>query len=193
MVALVMVAGLLVAGCNRGDDPTVGAGPTVPGSSVGPIATAPPDTTVGGRPPLTAPAVAERAHLVDVRIGAREGGDRVVFEFDPVVPGYTIDFTSRPVTQDGSGEEVAVEGAALVMVRLENASTARVEGEQVVLTYKGPKRIKGSGTSVVTEAVLVGDFEGIVNWVIGLKSKPETLNVTALGGPSRLVVDIPAA
>lgn len=181
-----------MAGCNRGDDPTVGAGPTVPGSSVGPIATAPPDTTVGGRPPLTAPAVAERAHLVDVRIGAREGGDRVVFELDPVVPGYKIDFASRPVTQDGSGEVVIVEGAAIVEVRMENASTARFEGEQVVLTYKGPKRIKGNGTSVVTEAVLVGDFEGVLTWVIGLKTKPETLNASALGAPSRLVLDIPA-
>jgi hypothetical protein len=133
-----------------------------------------------------------RAHLTGARIGARTGGDRVVFEFDPVVPGYTIDFTTRPVTQDGSGKPVEVEGEALLEVRLENAATARFEGENVVLTYGGPKRIEGTSTSVVTEAVLVGDFEGQVTWVIGLRTKIATVAVSALGAPSRLVLDLPA-
>lgn len=192
VVSLVAALALVAAGCNRGDDPTVASGSTIPGSSLGTASTAPPDTRVGGRPPITAPAVAERAHLTDVRIGARSGGDRLVFEFDPVVPGYQIDFLPRPVTEDGSGEEVAVEGVAILQVRLENAATARFEGEKVILTYNGPRRIEGSGTSVVTEAVLIGDFEGVVSWAVGLKVRPETLDVSALGSPSRLVLDIPA-
>jgi len=198
-VGSVLVAACLLAaaGCNRGDDPTItpgSPGSTVPGSSLGTSpGTAPPDTVAGGRPPpITAPAGTERAHLTGARIGARTGGDRVVFEFDPVVPGYTIDFTTRPVTQDGSGKPVEVEGEALLEVRLENAATARFEGENVVLTYEGPKRLEGMSTSVVTEAVLVGDFEGQVTWVIGLRTKIPTVAVSALGGPSRLVLDLPA-
>lgn len=192
VVSLVAGLALLAAGCSRGDDPTVTSGSTIPGSSLGTAATVPPDTTLGGRPPIVAPPVAERAHLTDVRVGARSGGDRLVFQFDPVTPGYQIDFLTRPVTEDGSGAEVAVEGAAVLQVRLENAGTARFEGEKVILTYNGPKRIEGNGTSVVTEAVLIGDFEGVVSWAVGLKVRPETLNVSALASPSRLVVDIPA-
>ncbi|MGH9156181.1 MAG: AMIN-like domain-containing (lipo)protein [Acidimicrobiales bacterium] len=192
LLSMVVTLGLVTTACNGGDDAGLGAVSTIPGSSIGPGTTAPPDTTAGGRPPITAPPVAERAHLTDVRIGARTGGDRVVFEFEPVVPGYTIDFTTRPITEDGSGKAVAIEGATLLQVRLENASSARFEGENVVITYNGPRRIKGNGTTVFAEAVLTGDFEGVLTWVIGLKTPVQTIDVAALGAPSRLVIDLPS-
>ncbi|MEO6121744.1 MAG: hypothetical protein ABIW46_07830 [Acidimicrobiales bacterium] len=193
VLSSVVAVGLLLGACNRGDNPTVATSSTIGGSSIGAVTTAPPDTiATGARPPITASAVAERAHLTDVRLGARSGGDRVVFEFDPVVPGYKIDFATRPITEDGSGEEVAVKGEAVLEVRMENASSARLDGENVVITYKGPRRIMGQSTSIVTEAVLVGDFEGVLIWVLGLKSPVDTVTVSALAGPSRLVIDLPA-
>ena len=198
-VASLLLAGALVAaGCNRGDDPTVGpgaGGSTIPGSSLGTSATTapPPPAVVGMRPPITAPGPGERGFLTDVRIGARTTGDRIVFEFDPVVPAYSIDFTTRPVTQDGSGKPVDVAGEALLAVRFEDSATARFEGERVIPTFDGPRRLKGEDTAVVTEAVLIGDFEGIVSWVVGLRARPETLSVSVLSGPSRLVVDVPSA
>jgi hypothetical protein len=119
------------------------------------------------------------------------GASRVVFEFDSVVPGYTIDFIRRPVTEDGSGDEVAVEGAALLEVRFENAAGARLEGEKVIRTYTGPDRVEASGSGVVTEVVDAGDFEGLVTWVVGLRQPVPAVSITTLSGPSRLVIDVP--
>lgn len=193
LLAVTAVAVLLPA-CDGGGNPTVtpGGSSTIPGSSTGLASSVPPDSTAGGRPPLNTPAREPRSHLTAVRVGPRALGDRVVFEFDTVVPGYSIDFVDRPVTEDGSGREVAVKGAAILQVRMENASSARLDGEKVVVTYTGPKRITTSGASVVTEAVQVGDFEGVLNWVIGLSRKPSTISLVTLSEPARLVLDLPA-
>lgn len=194
-VAFVLVV-LALAGCRTTDDPTVEVG----GDTTGPTGastasvTTPPSTAAPATPPVSAPAPAERAYLTAVRVAATEGGaSRVVFEFEPGVPGYVIDYIGRPVTEDGSGDEVAVEGAAVLQVRMENASGARIEGEKVVPTYTGPKRVPATGTAgVVTEAVDAGDFEGQVTWAVGLRQKAPAINVTTLSGPSRLVIDVPA-
>lgn len=191
---LLAVAVALLPACDRGQDPTIGADGTVPGSSVGTVSSVPPDTAVPGQaPPLSTPPVATRAHLTDVRVGAREGGDRVVFEFDSVVPGYKIDYVERPVTEDGSGDEVQVRGTAILQVRMENASSARLDGEEVVVTYDGPRRVRPNLPTITTELVQVGDFEGVLTWVIGVSNKVPALTVSALGGPSRLVLDLPAS
>lgn len=181
-----LVAGLVLAGCQSGQDPTIDAGDIPGATSSG--AFSPP-----AAPPISAPAGQERAYLVAVKADAvAGGGTRVVFEFDPVVPGYTIDYVERPVTEDGSGDEVGVEGEAVLQVRMENASGARMDGETVTETYTGPDRVGASGPpSAVVELVDAGDFEGVTTWVIGLRQRAETLSVTKLSGPSRLVIDVP--
>ena len=183
-----LVLALLLAGCTSAQDPTIEAGDTT-----APPAT--PTTTPAVAPPISTPPVEPRAYLTDVQVTAATGaGSRVVFEFDPVVPGYTIDFAQRPVAEDGSGDEVAVEGEALLSVRLENASGARIDGEQVTPTYTGPDRVAATGDpAVVTEVVDAGDFEGVVTWVIGLRQRVTGVSVSVVSGPSRLVIDVPAA
>ena len=184
--ALAVAVVLVVAGCQSGQDPTIEAG-DIPG------ATSSGGFTPPAAPPISAPAGEERAYLVGVKAEAvAGGGTRVVFEFDPVVPGYTIDYVQRPVTEDGSGDEVTVEGEAVLQVRLVNASGARVDGEKVTRTYTGPDRVGASGSpSAVVEVVDAGDFEGAVTWVLGLRQRAETLSVSRLSGPSRLVIDVP--
>jgi hypothetical protein len=181
-----LVAALVLAGCQSGQDPTIEAGGPPEATSAG--AFSPP-----AAPPITAPAGDQRAHLVSVKADATAGGGtRVVFEFDPVVPGYTIDYVERPVTEDGSGDEVAVQGQALLLVRMENASAARIDGEKVTRTYTGPDRVASAGTpSAVIEAVGVGDFEGVLTWALGLRQRAEAISVSKLTRPSRLVVDVP--
>lgn len=183
---LALVAALVLAGCQSGQDPTIEAG-------------GPPEATSAGAfnppaaPPITAPAGDQRAHLVSVKADATAGGGtRVVFEFDPVVPGYTIDYVERPVTEDGSGDEVAVQGDAVLLVRMENASAARIDGDEVTRTYTGPDRLAAAGTpSAVIEAVGVGDFEGVLTWALGLRRRAEAISVAKLTGPGRLVLDVP--
>lgn len=193
-----VAAGLLLAACNSGDSPTIEAGDDPSSSSSTPSTTPGTSTTTVApvTPPVSAVGPAERAFLTAVRVAAAadgQGGSRVVFEFDPVAPGYAIDYIQRPVTEDGSGMEVDVEGAAVLHVRMADAATARIEGETVVRTYTGPKRVAAVGAGgVAVEAVDVGDFEGQVTWVVGLTAKASTLTVTTLANPPRLVIDIPA-
>ena len=187
---------VLAAACNSGDDdPTIVAGEGSTTSSSATTATSEPTTTSAPltAPPLSTPPLAQRAHLTGVRAAVHDGADRVVFEFEPVVPGYKLDYAQRPVTEDGSGDEVPVSGAAVLEVRMENASGVRFEGERVVPTYTGPKRLRPSDASLVTELVFVGDFEGVLTWVVGLRQRVPALRVTTLSGPSRLVIDVPTS
>ncbi len=190
---------VLLAACTSAQDPTVEAGGDPAGSSStapGSATSAPVTSTASVVPPVSTPPVATRAHLTAVRASAagQPGGSRVVFEFDTVVPGYRIDYVPRPVTEDGSGDAVTVDGAALLEVRFENAAGARLDGEKVVRTYTGPDRVAAAGgQGIVTEVVDAGDFEGLVTWVIGLRAKVPALSVSALSGPNRLVIDLPPA
>ena len=188
---VVLAFAVVLPACNAGQDPTLQVGDDTAVSSR-PASTAP---LVA--PPLSTPAVDPRAHLTGVTAAAdpaRPGGSRVVFEFDSVVPGYRIDYVQRPVTEDGSGDEVKVEGLALLQVRFENAGAARLEGEKVVRTYTGPDRVAASGDpGVVLEVVDAGDFEGVTTWVVGLRQRVAGVSVSTLSGPARLVLDVPSA
>lgn len=191
-----VIAVVVLAACRRGQDPTVSASDStttsttaITSSTASTASTVPADSA---SPPVSIAATGERAYLTAVRVDTKDsGGSRVVFEFDPVLPGYKVDFATRPVTMDGSGDEVIVAGEALLEVTMENASQARFVGEKVVLTYTGPKRVKptGAGAGVVLEVVEAGDFEGQVHWVVGLRQKDAKVSVSTLSGPSRLVLD----
>lgn len=182
--ALLLLA--LLAACNRDDSPVVSAG----GGSTTSSSTA---TTVAPAPlPVKAPAGTTRAYLKEVRVARHDGLDRVVFEFEDAVPGYEVAVTQRPVTEDGSGDTVAVEGLGLLQVRFENAAGARIEGERVIEVYRGPRRVPGGSAALVAEVVDAGDFEGAVTWVIGVRQSVTAAGVTTLSAPHRVVVDIPA-
>lgn len=177
---------LLLAACNRDDAPVVSAG--------GDSTTSSSTTTVAPTPlPVRAPAGTTRAYLKDVRVAEHDGFDRIVFEFEDAVPGYEVAVTPRPVTEDGSGDTVAVEGVGLLQVRFENAAGARIEGDRVVEVYRGPQRVPGGGGALVTEVVDTGDFEGVVTWVIGARETVTTARVSTLSDPYRVVVDVPTA
>jgi hypothetical protein len=184
LVVLLLVP--LVAACPRDDSPTVSTDDT---TTTSPSTS----TTAFGATalPASAPAGTTRGYLKDVRVAAQAGVDRVVLEFEDALPGYEVATTQPPLIEDGSGDEVRVQGDALLQVRFENAATARIAGERVVPVYTGPDRVRAGGTAVVTEVVDVGDFEGVVTWVIGLRRSSE-VRVSTLASPNRLVVDVVA-
>jgi hypothetical protein len=156
-------------------------------------------TTTNGIDPLagaaTTPVVgsagASKTALLDrIAVGRHEGYDRVVFQFQNDLPGYRVEYVQPPLKEDGSGKPVDVRGAAVVIVRMEPASGFDLNTAEGVLTYKGPKRIDGSGagTSVVQELVRTGDFEAVLSWAIGLSDKVD-FRVSTATSPSRLIVD----
>lgn len=132
-----------------------------------------------GTTPVSTPAQAMPATLVGVTTGTHDGFVRVVFRFSDVVPGYAVEPATPPFVSDGAGEPVAVDGTGFLSVRL--LANAHTEAGQPTT----PRKVAGAGLDVV----MLGDFEGIVSWVIGTEgSKP--FKVFTLQSPPRLVVDI---
>ncbi len=144
-------------------------------------------TTLGGfaNTAVSTPESSPPALLADVQLGSHDGFERIVFRFGrfDTTPGHSVAHAAGPFTQDGSGEAVAVAGNGHIAVRL----TAAAHNEQGHATYTGPQRIPGRGS--VTEVVMLGDFEGVVGWVIGTTSE-RPFRVFTLADPARLVIDV---
>ncbi|RAV12713.1 hypothetical protein DQP55_11225 [Mycolicibacterium sp. GF69] len=116
----------------------------------------------------------------------RESSDRFVLEFTDRVPGYTIGYRPLPAHADASGEEIPLPGAtALVQITLSPATGTGWVGDP--RTYFGPSTVTAD-TASVTEAKAAGDFEAMLTWVVGLRTKVP-FQVRVLDGPPRLVID----
>lgn len=200
---------LLLAAC--GDDTTTTAGTTsttaAPGSSTtsttvsgnGDGGSTTTTATDGGIDPLEGagtdpvssdPADAGYGQLTDIEIGRHEGYDRVVFTFSgDSLPGYVVEYTTPPITEDASGNELDIDGSAFLRVRMEPASGFDMNTGQP--SYNGPSEIRGTaaGTSEIVELQRAGDFEAVLTWVIGLADKVDFL-VDTLSSPARLVIDV---
>ena len=113
------------------------------------------------------------------------GYDRVVFEFaEDSVPGYHVEYTTKPVRRCGSGDPVTVAGAGKLVVRFEPAQAHDARGNPTLA-----ERERALGLPAVREMKLVCDFEGQVEWVLGVAAAGP-YRVLASPGPGRLVVDI---
>ena len=110
-------------------------------------------------------------------------------EFDGDLPGYDVGYLDGPPREDGSGEEVAVEGDRILSVRMTPASGVVLGPDSVTETYTGPDRITAASGGVVTEVVQLGDFEAQLTWAIGTIGG-QRFKVTTLSDPTRLVVDV---
>ncbi|MFV0316151.1 MAG: hypothetical protein ACK5O2_04205 [Microthrixaceae bacterium] len=132
----------------------------------------------------------EPSGLVDVRSAQHPGFDRVVFEFDGPVPGYDVRYAEVPLTEEGSGSEVGIDGAKVVTILMDPGSTARITDAGYEDLYTGADRIAGAGDPV-NEVVEVSDFEGRSIWAVGLTAEVD-FAVSTLESPSRLVVDFVA-
>lgn len=129
--------------------------------------------------------------LTDVRVAGHAGFDRVVLEFDGAdMPSYRVSYVDPPLIQDGSGEEIPVDGSFFLELRLTPASGVESVDGNWERTYHGPYRLTGD-TSVVTEVVRLDDFEANLAWVVGLPTR-QPFAVSVLSDPLRLVVDIQA-
>ncbi|MBW3557966.1 MAG: hypothetical protein KY454_13615 [Actinobacteria bacterium] len=132
-------------------------------------------------------AGAQRGLLATVTAESTGQHERVTFTFEGALPGYRVAYGERPLVEDGSGDEVPVEGAAVLTVHFEPASGVELSGDQVRTTYTGPRRVR-AGLSMVTEMVRVSDFEANLDWAVGL-AQEVPFRVQALREPSRVVID----
>jgi hypothetical protein len=123
--------------------------------------------------------------LRKIRAGRHASFDRVVFEFTgSAVPGYHIEYVDRPVRQCGSGDTVRVAGDGWLSVRLTPAQ-AHTDAGRPTISYR-ERRLR---FPLLKELQSTCDFEGEVEWVLGVSS-PNRYRVMELSNPARLVVDI---
>jgi len=157
---------------------------TAPGSPSEPVGGASADTM----PARPTDAIANPGHatLVDVRVARQAGVERIVFEFDSHVPRYEVKYQPNPM-QCGSGDPVTVAGGATLWVRFRSTVAHRFEGERPVVTV--PSRDVAPGLPQVKQLKQICDFEGEVEWVIGVAGE-RPFTVSTLAAPPRIVVDI---
>ena len=186
---MLLAAAVVLAGCGSSNESGTSTAP-VPDTTV----TAPTSDPMEGASTTPLFGAAEQtgtALLERVAVGRHDGFDRVVFRFENLRPGWKVEYVDRPIVEDGSGNPVEVAGRAVLLVRMEPASSFDLATNEGRLVYMGPRRIEGAdaGASVVRELVRSGDFEAVLSWAIGVEERVD-FRVRALDQPARLVVDL---
>jgi len=213
LLLLPLALAFVAAGCGAsGGAQEAGPLPTTPAATQAvptePVPTEPTPTTETAAtateeaepPPAPVKCSAETAgddgvymNLTDVRVGAHEGFDRIVFQFeepDPNpagnggIPRFEIKQVKPPFSEDPSDIPIHVEGDAFVRIVFQGASGYDFDGNA---TYDGPRRLT-PGFGTLTQAVEGGDFEATMTWLLGL-SRPTCWEVHALHKPERVVID----
>jgi hypothetical protein len=194
LCAAITLFAISSSACRGGGGPRASAARADVGSAPTPPAPpAPPaqDTSFGG---TTAPVHRARAlrpgvppgmlRAVETPAGGA-GYDRVVFQFTgDSVPGYSVEYATAPVQRCGSGDPVSVAGAGRLVVRFEPARAHDEQGHVAPL-----ERDRALGLPTVKALKLVCDFEGQVEWVLGVATAAP-FRVSELTGPARLVLDV---
>lgn len=131
-------------------------------------------------------AVSGEGHgvLTAVRTGRHGGHDRMVFEFEGELPGYTVRYPSEPLRQCGSGQPILVDEPHALQIVLRSAAAHDDAGQATV-----QDRRRAPALPVLRTARLTCDYEGEVEWVLGVDRRAG-FRVFALDGPARLVVDL---
>ncbi|MGN8246062.1 AMIN-like domain-containing (lipo)protein [Cellulomonas soli] len=168
-------------------EPSPGSvGTSDPGSTDGDGSTSAPAFPADTAPDTGDAAGGPAGTLVDLRVGAHDGYDRVVLELDgPGTPGWTVRYVVQAVG-DGSGEPVEVAGDAVLEVTLMPVALP-TEGTN---PYDGPRTIRAAGTTAVTEVVWSSLFEGYLQVFIGVDGGQRPFRAYALDDPARIVVDV---
>lgn len=124
--------------------------------------------------------------LVDVRVAAHDGYDRVVLEFEgDGAPGWQVGYVDSAAT-DGKGDPIELEGDAILQV-----SALHTMPNDMTGYYDGPREIDADLSSI-EEVFVDGTFEGMTTVYLGLDEEVP-FRVLTLTEPSRLVVDVPNA
>ncbi len=123
--------------------------------------------------------------LSAVRYARHEGFDRIVFEFsEGKFPGYKVEYAAEPVQQCGSGDAVKLAGESILRVRFMPLAAHTDEGEPTIEWREVSPKLP-----MISEIERVCDFEGEVEFALGLSQKTE-YRVSELSGSMRLVIDI---
>jgi hypothetical protein len=192
VIAVILVGVLLVVNpLNRPPASSHGPGPglpsaspsAVPSPSANPSPTAAPLACVTGPMTMTNETAPPLAFIAAVRTGTHAGYDRLTIEFKDVRTGTIklIPQANARFVMDGSGATVTLAGKYGLLIRITGADNHTA--------YTGPTDIKTPNNPGILEVRQVGDFEGTVQWAVGLSSSA-CYRAEILNNPTRLVLDV---
>ena len=188
---VLLVALALVAGCSSDSkDDAASTSSTSSSSTSTTIASTTSSTAlVGSTDEQTAGGTAQgMATLRQLRVSSEPGVDRVTFLFQGEgIPTVDVVYQDHP-TQDGSGAPVEAEGTASLHVRFEPSATVDMTSEKPKTVYEDSDRVTGKTTNV-TEVVKAGEFEAVLSWVIGLRSKAP-FRIRTVDMPALVIIEI---
>lgn len=141
----------------------------------------------GDAEPDTAEASANANVTVsDIRVGAHDGFDRVVFEVGgDGTPGWDVQYVDEATSQ-GMGDAVEVAGDAVLQVTLTGAGYPYDTG---VEEYSAAAPLSAPNTAAVTEVVFDATYEGTTVAFVGTRARAP-FRVYLLEGPARVVVEV---
>ncbi len=157
-----------------------------PSATATPVQT-PPDSSLppfvcGSSTSIVSQNAALSAYIDAVRTGTHTGYDRITIEFQNGQPG-SVELrpqSNSTFTQGASGQSVTLAGSAGLQVVIHSADEHTA--------YSGATDFK-TGYPVLLEARQMEDFEGYVQWGLGL-SNSACYRAFFLTNPTRLVIDI---
>jgi hypothetical protein len=193
---LSLLAGpIVLAGCGGDDEPEAASSSATlePGESPSGSPVEAPDDEPTDAPSFPADAVPDTADasadasvtVSDIRIGRHDGFDRVVFDIGGTgTPGWDVRYVDSASSQ-GSGDEVAVDGDAVLQVTLTGAGYPYDTG---VDEFSGGP-VSSGDTETVTEVVFDATFEGTTVAFVGTTAEAP-FRVYLLDNPTRVVVEV---
>jgi len=157
-----------------------------PSAAPTPVQT-PPDSSLppfvcGSSTSIASQNAALSAYIDAVRTGTHTGYDRITIEFQNGQPG-SVELrpqSSSTFTNSPRGDNVTLAGSAGLLVV--------IQGADEHTAYSGSTDFK-TNYPVLLEARQMEDFEGVVQWGLGL-SKSACYRAFFLTNPTRLVIDI---
>jgi hypothetical protein len=172
-LALSVVLATTATACG-GDDENVNGSKASSTSDTAAEVTSTTSSTVAPAPgqQTSVPATSPKRFLTDMKALRVDGKDVVQFTFQSGAPGYSAQYAATPITDEGEGKPVSVNGTNVVKIVFESAATVDLTGG-LKEYYTGPARITPAGTSVITELVKVGEFEGRLVLAVGTNAKTD--------------------
>ncbi len=142
------------------------------------------DTAAVERAAPAAPAGTVR--LVAVRTSAGPGVERLEFDFAPTLPAYRIGYQEGPARDCGTGEELPLAGATMLVVTFRGASAHDDAGRATIAD-----RDRRPALRETRELRLTCDFEGVVAWAVGVADRP-AFRVVPRDQPPHLLLELRA-
>lgn len=138
------------------------------------------------RPDTATPSPGAAVTVTDIRLGRHDGFDRVVFEVaGSGIPGWDVRYVADPRSQ-GSGDPVAVDGAAVLEVGLTGVGLPTDTG---VAEYARREPLTSGATEAVVEVVFDATFEGTTVSFVGVDERAP-FRVYLLQAPTRVVLEV---